>query len=91
MSVLPGFLLTIAKAAPSPEKEDRMMTIIIRQPYAFLEKELRSVFKGQEDVTVIIDRRYAQRRKAIQPVELERRCFDRRRSKEQLLEVLVSI
>lgn len=90
MTKLPGFLMTIAKAAPPPEKEDRMMTIIIRQPYAFLEKELRGAFKGQEDVTVIIDRRYAERRKALQPVKLERRCFDRRGSKEELLEVVLS-
>jgi hypothetical protein len=90
MSVLPGSLLTIAKPAPSPEKkENRAMSIIIRQPYAFLEKELRSVFKGQEDVTVIVDRRYAERRPAIQPVRLEWRRFDRRGSKE-LLEVVLS-
>jgi hypothetical protein len=92
MSVLPGFLLTIAKAAPSPEKkENRTMSIIIRRPYAFLEKELRSVFKGQEDVTVIVDRRYTERRRKVEPAPLERRRADRRRSKEQLLEVLVSI
>jgi hypothetical protein len=91
MSVLPGSLLTVAKPAPSPEKkENRAMSIIIRQPYAFLEKELRSVFKGQEDVTVIVDRRYAERRTKVEPVPLERRRADRRRSKEQLLEVLVS-
>jgi hypothetical protein len=66
------------------------MSIIVRHPYAFLEKELRSVFKGQEDVTVIVDRRYAERRVKVQPVPMERRRADRRRSKEQLLEVLVS-
>jgi hypothetical protein len=41
-------------------------------------------------VTVIVDRRYAERRVKVQPVPMERRRADRRRSKEQLLEVLVS-
>ena len=86
-----GFLMAFAKALPLPAEEaGGMMTIIIRRPYSFLEKELRSVFKGQEDVKVIVDRRYAERRTAIQPVELERRHADRRRPKQELLEVVLS-
>ena len=67
-----------------------MMSIIIRQPYAYLEKELCSTFEGQEDVKVIVDRRYGQRRTRTQTVELERRGADRRRPKEELVEVLLS-
>jgi len=90
MNALPGFLLIMARAVPSPEKGAGEMSIIIQRPYAFLEKELRSAFKGQEDVKVIVDRRYAERRAGIQPVKLERRHLDRRGSKAQLIEVVLS-
>ena len=90
MSQLPEFLLRIAKATSPPEQGAGVMSIIIRQPYAFLEKELRSAFKGQEDVKVIVDRRYGERRTRTQAVESERRGADRRRPKEELVEVLLS-
>ena len=90
MNQLPGFLLRIAKATSSLEGGAGAMTVIIRRPYAFLEKELRSGFEGQEDVKVIVDRRYRERRTKIQPVEIEHRRADRRRTKEALVEVLLS-
>ncbi len=89
MSVLPGFHMRITKATSPPEPEAGMMAIVIRQHYAYLEKELCSTFEGQEDVKVIVDRRDGQRRTKTQPVELERRDADRRRSKEELVEVLL--
>jgi hypothetical protein len=68
------------------------MSIIIRQPYAHLLKEINRTFKGKKDVTVIVERRDRQRRKSMQPVKFEeRRRGDRRRSKEQLLEVVLSV
>ena len=51
---------------------------------------LRSTFEGQEDVKVIVDRRYGERRTRTQPVELERRHAGRRRPKEELVGVLLS-
>jgi len=39
---------------------------------------LRSTFEGQEDVKVIVDRRYGEWRTMAQPVELERCHADRR-------------
>ena len=90
MSQLPEFLLRIAKATSSLEGGAGVMSIIIRQPYAFLEKELRSAFEGQEDVKVIVDRRYRERRTRTQAVESERRHADRRGPKEELVEVLLS-
>jgi len=90
MSEFPGFLIKIAKATSPPEPGAGMMSIIIRQHYAYLEKELCSTFEGQEDVKVIVDRRYGQRRTRTQTVELERRDADRRRPKEELVEVLLS-
>ena len=90
MSQLPEFLLRIAKATSSLEGAAGAMTIIIRQPYAFLEKELRTTFEGQEDVKVIVDRRYRERRTRTHAAESERRHADRRGPKEELVEVLLS-
>jgi hypothetical protein len=86
----PGFLMAFTTALPLAAEGGGVMSIIIRRPYAFLEKELCSVFKGQEDVKVIVDRRYAERRTKAQPVKLERRRADRRRPKQELLEVALS-
>ena len=90
MSPVPGFLIRIAKPSSPPEQGSVMMSIVIRRPYAFLEKELRSTFEGQEDVKVIVDRRYRERRKNKQPVGAERRCADRRGAKRELVELVLS-
>lgn len=62
MSSLPRFLLRIARATNPPEGGAGMMSIIIRRPYAHLKEELCRAFEGQEDVKVIVDRRYGERR-----------------------------
>ena len=66
------------------------MTIVVQRPYARLEKELRSAFKGQEDIKVILDNRYLERRKSRQAVAINRRKAGRRRPKEELVEVVIS-
>ncbi len=91
MRLSPEFLLRIAKAPKSVGEGAGTMSIIIRRPYANLERELRSTFEGQEDVNVIVDRRYAERRTSRQPIEIDRRRSDRRGSKEELVEVVISI
>jgi len=90
MNALPGFLMRIAKATSPRKKGTGMMSIIIRRPYACLENKLCSTFEGKEDVKVIVDRRYGERRTRTQSVESERRRADRRGSKEELVEVLLS-
>ena len=82
--------MTIIKATALPAQADGMMSIIIQRPYAFLEKELQSAFKGQKDVKVIVNGRYGERRGEIKPATTERRRTDRRRPKEELVEVLLS-
>ena len=89
MTVFPGFLMKIAKATNPPELAAGMMSIIIRRPYSHLEKELRSAFEGQEDVKIIVDRRYSERRGSVKPYEIEHRHDARRRPKEELVEVLI--
>ena len=90
MSMLPVFLLRISKIASPPEQGAGMMSIVIRRPYGYLEKELCSTFEGEEDVKIIVDRRYGQRRTSPQAVESERRRTDRRRPKEELVEISLS-
>ena len=90
MNSLPDFLFKILRETPRPEEGRGKMVIIIRQPYAHLEAELRAVFEGQEDVQVIVDRRTRDRRTMQQPVEQERRRAKVRRPKEGILEVVIS-
>ena len=90
MSEFPEFFMKITKATDSPEEGPGMMSVIVQRPYAYLEKELCGTFEGQEDVKVIVDRRYSERRTRTQPGELERRHADRRRPKEELVEVSLS-
>ena len=66
-----------------------MTYIVIRRPYAHLEDEVRRVFAGREDVKVVVDRRSGERRATQRPVSVERRRADRRRAKEELVEVLI--
>jgi len=85
----PDFKLIIAKSTPSSEENPGITSIIIRQPYAHLEKELRAVFKGEEDVRIIVDKRCDERRKKPKAVAKERRKATRRRPKEELVEVVI--
>ena len=91
MELPSGFMMKIAKTIRQSEEKPGMMSIIIRRPYVHLEKELRRAFKGQEDVKVIVDKRYGERRTGRQTVEIERRRAGRRNPKEQLVEAVMSI
>ncbi len=82
--------MRIAKKDSLPEESAGMMTIVIQRPYARLEKELRSAFKGEEDVKVILDKRYGERRKILQDIAVEHRKDNRRRPKEELVEIAIS-
>ncbi len=45
--------------------------------------------EGQEDIRVLVDRRSGERRTSRQPVGLERRRAERRRSKAEVVEVVI--
>lgn len=64
------------------------MYVIIGRPYASLEEQLRTAFAGQEDVEVIVDRRYGERRTSQRPVAAECRRSQRRGPKEELAEII---
>ena len=82
-----GFLLKIARESGAPQAGAGMMFIVIRRPYAYLEKEMLQMFKGEKSVRVIVDRRYGERRTEIRPMEGERRRDHRRIPKQEMLEV----
>ncbi len=85
MDSLHAFIMNIRRTTARPDEGRAKMIIVIRRPYAYLEAELRSVFEGQDDGEIIVDRRVSQ-----QPVELERRQVGWRRPKEEILEVVIS-
>lgn len=90
MSFLPKFLLKIVKAVPTSEEKVGIMSVIIQRPYSHLEKELRSVFKGEKDVKIIVDRRFDERRTSQKAVEVERRHAEQRQPKEELIKAVIS-
>lgn len=88
---MPKFSMRIAKESLSSKEEPGIKSIIVIQhPYAHLEKELRSVFKGQEDIKIILERRLGERRKKPKAVAVDRRKAERRSPKEDLVQVVIS-
>ena len=63
--------------------------IILPRPRAYLEGLMAKAFEGHEDVAIVVDRRYGERRTRQQPVAVERRRMERRRSKEEVIEVVI--
>ena len=91
MKISDGFLLRILKSAPFSKQETGQMNIIALRPYDYWVKDLQRVFKGQEDVKIKVDCRYGQRRTKKEPFSDERRQAERRKIKETLGEVVISI
>lgn len=75
--------------AGSSEGNPAKVFIIVPRPRAYLADLLAKAFEGREDVEVIVDRRHAERRTQKRPVAVERRRDQRRRPKEEAIEVVV--
>jgi len=92
MEFLPGILVSIVRARNNPGHGPGggTMYLIIRPAHAYLEETLRRAFEGQENVKVMVDRRSGERRTTNRAVASERRRADRRKSKEPLVEVVVT-
>ncbi|OLD95490.1 MAG: hypothetical protein AUG80_16500 [Candidatus Rokubacteria bacterium 13_1_20CM_4_68_9] len=90
MELLPGILVSILRGNPGPGQGHGTMYIIINQAHAYLQETLRRAFEGQKNVQIIVDRRYGERRTTRGSVAFERRQADRRRSREHLVEVIVT-
>ena len=75
---------------PPTEQRSGTMSIVIKRPYAHLEKEMRRTFR-QQSVKVLVDRRFEERRASNKSVATERRREDRRRPQEALIEAIIWI
>jgi hypothetical protein len=67
--------------------------VVVRQPYAFLESAITTMFEGAEDVRVILDRRFLERRREAVPgvAQQERRNRTDRRSSSPMLDILINV
>ena len=95
MLLPPRFVLRIAEAMGEPATDSATMLLVLMRNYAHLEGELRKIFDGQDDVEVILDRRFGERRigerrKGGPPLASERRQADRRGEKEEILHIILS-
>ena len=95
MQLPPRFALRIAETIGEPATSSAKMLLVLMRPYAHLEGEMRREFDGQDDVEVIVDRRFGERRigerrKGGPPLASERRQIDRRREKEEVLHIILS-
>ncbi len=88
---LPLWLLRILRETPELGGGPGKIHIVIRQPYAYLEEPLRRAFEGQGDVEILVDRRRGEPRRRAGPIAVERRRADRRRPKEELLDVVIGV
>ena len=68
------------------------MNLIVKRAYAYLTDDLQRVFKGQEDVNIIVDSRHRESERRIEEKSTseERRCGDRRQFNETLVDVVIS-
>lgn len=88
MPEIADLLLNINKAAPH-KREAGEMFVVIKRPYAHLEKEMRRTFGDREKAAVVVDRRIGERRGLAEPVAEDRRRGERRAEKEQIVEVVI--
>jgi hypothetical protein len=63
--------------------------IVVPRHRAYVADLLRKAFEGREEVEILVDRRQGERRTRQRPVTLERRRADRRRPKEEVIEVVI--
>jgi hypothetical protein len=91
MTLSTELLLRFTRLTEPIDKGVGYLNIIIKRPYSILEKEMRNVFRGEENVHVVVDRRSTERRQSTKPVSNERRGTNRRRLKEVLVEASISV
>jgi hypothetical protein len=78
-----AFLLRIQKTRIPVQEPSGEMNILVRRPHAYMADELRKLYEDQEQVNVIVDRRYGNRRQKLNPVDNDCRSVERRRPAER--------
>lgn len=74
---------------PGHPENPGKVRIIVPRARAYLADLLVKAFEGREDVEIIVERRQGERRTQKVPVAFERRWAERRRPKEEVIEVVV--
>jgi hypothetical protein len=85
MTNLRSFILRLQKSKRLIKESTEEMNIIVVRPHSLLADDLRKVYKGQEQVNIIVDRRYGERRKEseLTAAGLDRRAEERRNQRER--------
>ncbi len=73
-----SFLLRIQKTRMPVQESSGEMNILVRRPHAYMADELRKLYEDQEQVNIIVDRRYGNRRQESNPVNKDCRSLERR-------------
>jgi hypothetical protein len=79
--------------SPQTEKAEKKRSyVVIHKSYTYLEPVVRSMFEGAEDVQIVVDRRWHERRQAVVSGVENRRvpASDRRRST-PILDILINV
>ena len=85
-----GFQSQILKSLT--EEGTGRTTIIVRRRFEHLANEIRTIFSGQPDVNVIVDRRNCRQLKHAAPEGMARPIHkERRRLKEKLVDVVIAV
>jgi hypothetical protein len=83
------------EAALSPQTEfpaRKTSFVIIHKSYTYLEPVVRSMFEGAEDVQIVVDRRWRERRQAVvSGVENRRNPTSDRRRSAPILDILINV
>jgi hypothetical protein len=73
------------------ENIKRISTVVIRQSYTYLEPFVRSTFEGAEDIRIIVDRRFHERRQVTAPWVPNRRTSGERRLSAPMLDIIIAM
>ena len=68
-----------------------MSYVIVRRSHSYLETVVNRVLDGAEDVRVLVDRRWRERRQAAHQVAMERRALPDRRTSAPMLDILIAL
>lgn len=78
-----SFLLRIQKSRVPARITSEDMNILVRRSHSYMADELRKLYEDQDQVNIIVDRRYGDRRQESKPVGHDCRDTDRRSSTER--------
>lgn len=82
------FVTPLSDAARSHANPGKVFIIVPRHR-AYLADLLVKAFEARQDVEIVVDRRYGERRTRSQATAVERRRGPRRRPKDEVIEVVV--